>query len=136
MRNVVLFTLLFVTATSFYGQTFVLERRETIKERMDKEKDNLLVVNNDSLEKSDFLLMYSNHQNSLWYKYYFDKYRICYKAVYETTDLNIAEFLEDKLDNHYTKVTEFTWKGKTPLLKAVKRVKGTYISYVYLVDYE
>lgn len=118
---------------SYPAQTFVLEKRAAIKERMDKE--GLLTITNDTI-RPDQLLIYTNHENSLWYKYYFDKYHICYKAVYETSDLNIAEQLEDKLDNYYTKVTEFTWKGKTPLLKAVKRINGANISYVYMVDHQ
>lgn len=131
MKNLTLFILLLLLTGSLWAQTFVLEKRATIKERMDTM--DLLTVTDDT-NRPDGLLIYTNHQNSLWYKYYFDKYRICYKAVYETSDLNIAETIEDKLDNHYIKVSEFAWKGKTPLLKAVKRVEGSNISYVYLVE--
>lgn len=132
MKTIALFILLLV-AGSVFSQTFVLEKRATIKERMDLR--DLLMVTNDTT-RPDGLLIYVNHENSLWYKYYFDKYRICYKAVYVTSDLNIAETIEDKLDNYYTKVSEFAWKGKTPLLKAVKRIDGANISYVYLVDHQ
>lgn len=132
MKNISILLLL-ITSSVLYSQTFVLEKRETIKERMDKEQ--LLTVTNDTT-RPDMLLIYTNHQNTLFYKYYFDKYKICYKAVYETKDLNIAESLEDKVDNNYIKVSDFTWKGKTPLLKVVKRVEGENISYVYLVDHQ
>lgn len=131
-KSILIICINLICVYGIYSQTFVLEKRATIKERMDTM--DLVTVTDDN-NRPDGLLIYTNHQNSLWYKYYFDKHRICYKAVYETSDLNIAETIEDKLDNYYIKVSEFAWKGKTPLLKAVKRVEGANISYVYLVEH-
>ncbi len=124
--------LLLIISNVLFGQSYLLEKRDSIKKRMDKNHHNQIAAN--SGKESDFMLSYKNKAYEVFYAYYFNKDTVCYKVVYGTTSLQTAGYLEDDLDLNYIKKSEYNWESENGRILAVKRNDGYAISFVYLLS--